>query len=729
LNVEKPRFVDDITIKNALTGILLRSPVVRGILKEIKTPKLPYNVSMVTAADIPGPAFLQMSESESGLLDINKIPIFPEKELSWYGQPVAMLLGPNPAKLRELAEQCTILADTPSGEAAGEQPAENRDTWDANEDKRNVILERNYSGGPISEAFEQAAAIVQGNYSAGLQDPWFTDPPGAIAQPGTENTMTVYTSTQWPGHVRSSVARCLGLKPAQVEVEAARLEIHLDGKLWASSLLACQAAVGARIRGKPVKLILRRDEDFLFSAKSVGADISLQSALDKQGNILGTRVTINADFGAFGIFAREILDRIALGALGAYSHGSVAIRARGIASDIPPAGPTTGFGFVQGFFAAERHASRIADSLGEDPAEWRKNFFIRKGRKLPIGVEFKNPPMEELVYTAETMSDYRRKWAAYELLRKNRRKSPSPERNPYDPLGISLRGIGIALAYQGNSFLYREPKTEEEVELTLEKDGILEIKTSLPWGDNQIHCWRILAAKILGVETINVVSPSGSNRPAIPESGPACLSRSIALITPLVEKACMAIRKLRFRNPLPITVQRSYHPAKGRSWGEEPDPSVYMDENALACPSWGSAVVETEIDPVLFKPRIRGIWMAIEAGTILSEERAKKSVCAAAFQALSWATQEQVRYRDGKIDGECVKDYAVRTEEAPPVAVDFLWSEGNPRGIGELPFATIPAAYAQAVSQAIDHPFERYPVNSDDIWTAVRAKKDEAHGS
>ncbi|MCL1814860.1 MAG: molybdopterin-dependent oxidoreductase [Treponema sp.] len=690
--MEKPRFVDDIAIKHILTGILIRSPVVSGFLKEIKTPKLPYNVSLISAANISG------SGTCFG------IPVFPEKKLSWYGQPVAMLLGPDPVKVRELTERCTVLADP--------------DTADSAENSKTVIAERNYSTGSITEAFEKAETVVEGNYRTGLQDPWPSDPLGAIALPGPDNTMTIYTPTQWPGHVRFSVAQCLNIKPAMVEVETTRLEIHLDGRIWPPSLLACQAAIGARVRDKPVRLILRREEDFLFSPKSVGAEIRIQSALNKQGVILGTKVWVNADFGAFDVFAGEILDRIALGALGAYNHRSAALEARGHVSPIPPAGPTTGFGLVQGFFAAERHASRIADTLEEDPAEWRKKFFLRKGKKLPLGTEIRNPPTEELIYTAETMSDYRRKWASYELLRKNRRENLSSERNPHEP----LRGIGISLAYQGNSFLYdyREPKAlNEGVELTLEKDGILEIRTNYPWGDNQIHCWRILAAKILGVETIRIVSrtdPQGSSKP-VPESGPACLSRGIALITPLVEKACIAIRKLRFRDPLPITVRRNYHPAKSRAW-EDPssESAIPIDENALASLSWGSTVVEAEIDPVAYTPRIRGIWMAIEGGTILSEERAKKSICASAIQALSWAMVEQVRYREGKIEGESVRTYPVPRAEIIPVTVDFLWSEGNPRGIGELPFTTIPAAYIQALTQAMDHPFECYPVDSAGIW-------------
>ncbi|MDR2702653.1 MAG: molybdopterin-dependent oxidoreductase [Spirochaetaceae bacterium] len=700
--MEKSRFVDDIIIDNALTGILLRSPAASGMLKEIWTPPLPYNVSLVTFADIPGAGVCSSDGADNKKGSPFEIPVFPEKELSWYGQPIALLLGPDPDKLRELAEQCIILADE-------QPPAEKK-----------IIIERNYSAGDTGMAFEKAERIIEGTYTTEVQDPWPSDPPGVIALPGPENTMTILTSTQWPGHVCASVARCLDIKPAMVKVEPCRLEIHLDGKVWMPSLLACQAAVGARAREKPVKLVLKREEDFLFSSKSVRAAIYIQSALSAHGQILGSRLKITAEFGAFGLFTEEILDRIALGALGAYDHGTIELQTMGLSSPIPPAGPITGFGLTQGFFAAERHASRIADALGEDPAQWRKRFFLNKGKKLAIGTEIRNPLKKELIDTVVSLSDYRRKWAAYELLRKSRRENPLQGRS----LNDALRGIGIALAWQGSSFLYDclpGPKSQKEgVELTLGKDGVLEIRTNFPWGNNQEQCWQLLVNQILGVEQIRIVSLSEREEPSkpIPESGPACLSRSTGVITHLIEMACNTIRKQRFCDPLPITVNRHYHASLAPAWGR---PDQKYDENALAPLGWGAAVVEAEIDPAEYVPRIRGIWMALDGGTILTKDRARKSIANAAVHALSWAMHEKALYQNGRIDSNTVKDYPVPgIEDAPFINVHFLESGEKPKGIGELPFAVVPAAYVQALSQALDYPFQSYPVNTQELWAAVQ---------
>jgi CO/xanthine dehydrogenase Mo-binding subunit len=696
--MEKPQFVDDIFIKDVLTGILLRSPVVCGFIDEIQTPALPSDVKLVSFPDIPGQKTVSFEHANSGA----RTPIFPEKELFWYGQPVALLMGPNPEKVRELAEQCAVLAT----EVSLTQPEE-----------KTVIAERTYTTGTTDEIFEKAELVVEGNYTTDIQDPWSGDPLGVIAVPGADKTMTIYAASQWPGLITYSVSQCLKIKPSMVKVRFCRLESHMDSKLLSPALLACQAAVAAYAVNKPVKITLKRNEAFLFSSKSVKAGIHIQSAVNKHGHILASRVQINADFGAIGTYTGEILDRIALGALGAYNHGTIDLKERGFSGNIPPAGPVTGFGFTQGFFAAEMHVSRIADTAGIDPAEWRKLNYLRKGKKLAIGAEIRDTFREELIDTAGAMSGYQRKWAAYELQRTNRRKNPASPHTINEP----LRGIGIAFSYQGNSFLYDyrpllSKTPDESVLLTLEKDGSLEIRTNYPWGSNQIACWEILAEKILGVKKVRVLSQSQDTLRPVPESGPACLSRGIGVITSLIEKACKTIAKQRFRDPLPITVERKYRMSKTSAWENK---EQCYDENALDPLGWGCAIVETEVDTVTYIPRIRGIWLAIDGGTIIAKDRAYKSIHNTTMNALFWAMHEKIRYKDGKIYSGNAMYYPIPgIEENPYIGIEFIKSEGAPKGIGELPFSIIPAAYAQALSQALDHPFETYPIYAADIWMA-----------
>jgi CO/xanthine dehydrogenase Mo-binding subunit len=373
---------------------------------------------------------------------------------------------------------------------------------------------------------------------------------------------------------------------------------------------------------------------------------------------------------------------------------------------------------AQGFFAMERHTSIIADTLRQNPMDLRMENMLNKKRLLAIGAPVSDAIPPGLLDTVAVMGDYRRKWASYEMLRGFRRENGKTEKHEI------LRGIGIAVAYQIGGFLY--PGNDRgiyDVEMTLDKEGILEIRTGMVTSNNDeyVYIWRQIAADVLAIEADAVKVIFGNTALGI-DSGPATLSRNITAVTRLVKQACLAIRKQRFRDPLPITVRRTCHPVKKMGWAGIP-----FDERAFARLAWGAAVVEAEIDPIDYIPKIRGIWLGIDGGKILSQERARRSLKLSVIQALNWAAGEKIDYKDGQIPERRFEQYDIPCpQDIPPIHIDFIWNDTvRPKGIGDLPFSCVPAAFAQAVSQAVDYPFKRIPLTAQDIWNAKKPKAEQ----
>jgi CO/xanthine dehydrogenase Mo-binding subunit len=373
----------------------------------------------------------------------------------------------------------------------------------------------------------------------------------------------------------------------------------------------------------------------------------------------------------------------------------------------------------------ERHVSRIADAFEMDPAEWRKLNSLGRQKTLAIGATVKDPiRLDVLLDTAAAMSDYRRKWASYELLRKRRRNDSEGGHSDYAKSSReALRGIGVACAYQGSGFMYHgADRGNHSVEATLDKEGVLELRAGVvPPRNEAFVIWRTIAMESLSLEAdaVRIVCASTGETP---DSGPDTLSREITILTRLVERACADIKKQRFRDPLPITVRRSYRPAKAQGWAGR-----VFDPQAFSLPGWGAAVVEVEIHPFDYIPKIRGAWLGVDAGKILSEVQARRSLKFSTIQALGWASREQLSYVEGQIPLRHIYDYDIPAPpDIPPVHIDFIWNDTvSPKGIGELPFSCVPAAYAQAVSQAMDHPFEKIPITARDVWEALKLKKRE----
>ncbi|MDR0504047.1 MAG: molybdopterin-dependent oxidoreductase [Treponema sp.] len=743
--MDKPVFLEDIYPANLLYAITIRSSCAKGSIKFINYPELPEHYSIITAADIPG----------ENRLEDTSMPILADNKIFYIGEPVALLIGQDKTRLEEIAALCSVIAEE-------EEPVFDNPLPVTQVEENETASVREILIGDPQGVFENAGKIVADSYVTGIQDHWYAEPVGAIASftsrtlpqekanlPDVKNVssavneilngeknnnesktdeaanedagnvLLIKTATQWPYHVKRSVVRVLGIEPSLVLVEPTDLNLHMDGKLSFASLTACHAALGAFLTKRPVRLILNRREDFLYSPKRCKTNIDIASTIDNNGNITATEIEIAVNVGAYGVNEQEILDQVCLGAIGSYNFSNLKLKARANRSNIPPQGPLSGFGIAQGAFAIERHVSKIADFVCQDPARWRKEYAV-SNLVLPSNVLNENHAViDELIESTAKMSDYYRKWASYELLRQSRKIKPLN-----DEKGENPRGIGIAIGFQGCSLLYHGMDNGiYSVEVTLTKDSSLDIKTSITSSDGDFRkIWAKSVSEILAIdkEKVRIISTNA------PDCGPSCSSRNITVITNLVEQCCHDIRKQRFHDPLPITVSRSTEPRYGALWNGRfiPPKGLSMDINSFSNPGIACAVVEVAIDIAESIPRIRGAWMGVDGGKIISKHRAKRNLDRSVAQALGWAYTENIEYAHGVLPKNNYDNYAILSYyDIPPIEINFFGKEtGEPKGIGELPFTCIPAAFLQAVSQAMDHCFKSIPLKRKEIWEMIRIR-------
>jgi CO/xanthine dehydrogenase Mo-binding subunit len=111
--------------------------------------------------------------------------------------------------------------------------------------------------------------------------------------------------------------------------------------------------------------------------------------------------------------------------------------------------------------------------------------------------------------------------------------------------------------------------------------------------------------------------------------------------------------------------------------------------------------------------RVRAIWMSIDGGYIIDRAAAEQSTERGIFQALGWAASEQIEYIEGTIRPGDYERYGPDARAQNPglsIAFRQVDPKDPPRGIGELAFSCVPAAYAAAVSQATGNYLDRLPV-------------------
>lgn len=672
-------FISDIYTRDMLYGATIRSPYARASIRHVYRADLPDGVVCITANDIPGMNELRVHDET--------MPLLAAGETSYVGEPVAILAGPSQRAVTAAMNSVVVEYEEREPSFSFTRPASSH-----------VIAHRVGERGDVKAALGRSVSRVEGIYRTSVQEHLYNEPQGAVVS--LENrSFVVRTATQWPFHVRSTVAAALGIAPRQCIVRPTDPGIALDGKLWYPSVVAAHAALLARATGRPVKLVYSNVEDFRFTPKRAPFTIRYVTGLTREGDLCGADVEITYNAGAYGIFTEEICERVMASTLAAYGCAHLRVSVTAVRTNLPPLNVLSGFCSASALFAAETHVARIAEVVQTDPLEWRRRNGLheRNGTRTANG----DARAARALGAAAEASDFSRKFAAYELQKKRRRE--------FDDLRMPTRGIGIGVGLHGGGFIGdHEPRHGGTVIVRLETDGSAVLRTSAVAGSRSVVAsWRESMARILGLDAGDV-RIENTDTSLVPDSGPSTLSRNVVVVSRLVEQACNAIQKRRFRSPLPIEVRRSYRPGRASRF----DPGT-LSGTPFAHAAYGAAVVEVAVDPVTFESTVDTVWLTVDAGRILDEGEAKRSLEMSVYQALEWATHELITFRNGAIDPRSYLAYRnIADPVLPRIHIALLGSpERNPEGIGELPQNCIPAALAAAVSQATGRYMDRIPTN------------------
>lgn len=663
--------LSDFPLLDAVYVGTVRSPVSRGAIRSISVPHLPRGYRSVTADDIPGSARIDSIGAS--------VPVLASGRVAYRGEPVALIVGPDRLRVAEAVSMTAVRVD--------EEPASFG--YEACESRR-LVAAYSTDSGSVDAALAKAARVVDGEYRMGPQDHYYPEPQGAAA--GFDyDKLIVFSSTQWPFQARDAVAQALGVRKDEVVVRTTSLGSHLDGKLWYPSLLACHAAIAARLSGKNALLLLSRTDDFMYTTKRAPTLVSYRAGLDEAGKLVAMDASVMINVGAYAPFGAELVERAAKAVAGAYACPSLRVAARAVSTDLPPMGAFMGLGTGPVAFAVERLAEDLADAAGMDPYEWRAMNVARRGDQTLGPPLRKGAPLDAVCDRLLAISDYPRKRSSFELIRKRR---PDPSSPP---------GYGIGLAFgpqRPATALSCRDAQAPSVEVTLSKDSTLTIRSSVASGSGAVtRIWKRIAATSLGLspEAVEVATPSTDE---VPDSGPNVFSRRIGVVTRLIGSACDGLASKRFREALPITVRKSQRARSAKAAPESP-----LDDA-----SWGAAVVELELDPVDAAPTVRGIWLVAKAGRILSREDAAAALERDAAVALGLCVAECLDLSAGPADPGDLRRYGLwRIKDAPPIQVEFVDDDAEPKGIGELAYSLVPAAFANALSQALDSPWNALP--------------------
>lgn len=367
-------FVDDLPVPaGCLHAAVLGSPVAHGAITRLDLSaalEQPGVVAVLTALDIPG-------ENQVGAI-LPDEPLLAEAEVHHVGEPVAVVLAETPGQARRArghivldVEPRPVITDPREAAARGQL----------------LLPARTFALGDVDTAWATCAHVVSGRVESGAQEHFYLETQGAQAQPTEHGAVHVHSSTQAPTGVQRQIAKILGVPMHMVQVDVGRLGGGFGGKEDQATHWAAICAVGARVTGRPVRLILDRAEDVRMTGKRHPYSSDFKLGLDKDGRFLAYEATYWQNAGSAADLSPAILERSLFHATASYGVPHVRATAMSCRTNLVPFTAYRGFGGPQAMFVMEAAIDAAARAMGVPARELQRRNLLREGTVLPYGMK------------------------------------------------------------------------------------------------------------------------------------------------------------------------------------------------------------------------------------------------------------------------------------------------------------------------------------------------------
>jgi xanthine dehydrogenase large subunit len=353
----------------------------------------PGVIGILTADDIPGENDVSPSHKHDE-------PIFAIGKVHFWGQPVFAVIAETRDQARRAAHLARIeyrdlphAIDVRAAQAAGGKLV-----------TEPLKLER----GDIKGGLAGSPRRIKGAVTIGGQDHFYLEGQIAMAVPGEDEDVLVYSSTQHPSEVQLMVAQVLAIRHHAVTVQVRRMGGGFGGKETQGNLFACVAALAAKKWNRACKIRPDRDDDMTATGKRHDFVVDYDVGYDDSGKILAVDAVYGARAGFSSDLSGPVTDRALFHADNAYWYPAVRVRSEPLYTNTVSNTAYRGFGGPQGMMAAERWVEDVAYALGKDPLEIRKaNFYgTDTDNVTPYHQTVEDNVIHRVVDELEASSDY-----------------------------------------------------------------------------------------------------------------------------------------------------------------------------------------------------------------------------------------------------------------------------------------------------------------------------------
>jgi carbon-monoxide dehydrogenase large subunit len=565
--------------------------------------------------------------------------------------------------------------------------------------------------------------------------------PHAVLAHDTGDKVLLWTNSQRTFDVRAYVADLFGLPQHKVRVMNARIGGGFGGKI--TPKLEPIAVALSRESGRPVKLMLTRQEEFVAVGGQHAATVRIKTAGQRDGRLVAREMEVIWDAGAAADLGVSVsLLAGAVGASGPYQVPNLWVDTYLVYTNTVNPTALRGMGMQQVCWAVESQMDMIAQRLGLDAVEFRMMNAVEEGSRSATGEVLQSVSVKEcLAKVVEALE-----WG----------KKPEHPR----------RGKGIAIWHK-----FSAPATASTAVVKVNADGTVVVLTGaseIGQGSNTVLAQ--IAAEELGiaVEDVTVVSADTEVTPfdhgtfssrvthhtgnAVKLAAADARRQLLSIAAELFKPHAIGAEELEIRNR---TVFVTANPAVGlpleqvavasqsrvgvpvvgrggfRGLGRfQLDPETGQSE-VPAASEWiyFAQGAEVEVDLETGEVKVLRLVGAYDCGKAINPLAVRGQIEGSLMMGVGLALYEKIEFDDGQVVNPSFMDYHIPTVlESPPMVVFVVEKphELGPygaKGIGEAAVIPVAPAIGNALYRAAGVRLSELPLTADRVLEALEGQR------
>jgi CO/xanthine dehydrogenase Mo-binding subunit len=727
--IGRATFGADMTMPGMLWGRIKRSPHAHARIVSINTDKakaLPGVKAVMTSADfadIPSEeAFV--GEGPMNFRDLSYNCMARGKVL-YDGHAVAAVAATTPAIAEEALDlievQYEVLPYVIDVEDAmkPDAPVLHDDLFTQGVDPKpakpsNIAKRITFAKGDMATGWKEAEVTIERRYTSQPVHQAYIEPHACVVSVGADDQCTIFSSSQGQFMVRAYCAKLLGIDIANIRAIPAEIGGGFGGKTLV--YLEPVALVLSKKCGRPVKIVMSREEVFRGTGPAAGGVYEVKIGAKKDGRIVAAELLVKLQAGAF---PGSPVGPACMCGFAMYDIPHVSIVGYDVVSNRPKVAAYRAPGAPNSTFGVESCMDELASELKIEPMRLREINAAKDGTKAAHGPTWANIGYQQTLDAARASGHLD------------------------IPLGPN-QGRGIASGFWFNI------GGESAAAVHINEDGTASVVEGNPDIGGSRASMAMMAAEVLGLPYEQVRPIVGDTSQAgycFLTGGSRVTFATGMAVTQAAEKVVVELKKraAMIWDISPEAVEwkdGKAYPAGPNAGSFEPlsIPDIALKAGRTggpiaaevsinaqgAGPGFATHICDVEVDRETGHVKILRYTAVQDVGRAIHPSYVEGQIQGGVTQGVGWALNEEYVYdKQGRLDNPGFLDYRVPVASDLPMIEAVMVEVPNPRhpfgakGVGEVPIVPPMAAVANAVADAIGVRMRDLPISPPKLRAAL----------